>query len=119
MAVKLFYLRNKVFESLSSIEGIEINGSMENRLSHNISLYIEGVEAKALINEVKEYLAISAGSACTADNINPSHVIIALGYDEDRAFSTVRFGLGRFTTEEDINKAIRILIPAIKKLKNL
>ncbi len=116
---RLFKLRNKLYEALISRDEIEINGSMKNRLNHNLSISIKGIEAKALIHELKDVLAISTGSACTADNISPSHVIKALGYNEDRAFSTIRFGLGKFTTEEEIKTTIEKLVQTINKLRNL
>ena len=64
-------------------------------------------------------MAISAGSACTFEEVSPSHVIIALGYDEERAFSSIRFGLGRFTTEKDIQRSIKVITEAVIKLKNM
>lgn len=118
-AERLASLRDKLRERLMSQTNVEINGSMANRLAHNLSVYIKDVEAKALINEVKGKVAISAGSACTTDEVKPSYVITALGHDEDRAFSTIRFGLGRFTTEEEIIKTIEVLESTIKTLQNM
>lgn len=116
---RLSKLRDKLYQHLSAQVDVEVNGSFENRLPHNLSLYIKGIEAKALINEVKDKVALSAGSACTTDDVKPSHVLMGLGYDEQRAFSTIRFGLGRLTTDEDINFTIKTLIEAIKRLQNL
>ena len=112
-------LRDKLYQGIASKVKVELNGTLKNRLTHNLSLYIDGINAKALINEVKDSLAISSGSACSTDSVKPSYVITALGYDPDRAHSTIRFGLGRFTTEQEINQAIEVVSKATIKLKNL
>ena len=118
-AERLRYLRNKLYEGISEKTKVEINGNLNKNLSHSLNLFFDGIEAKALINEVKDEVAISSGSACTSKDVNPSHVIIALGYDEDRAFSSIRIGLGRFTSEEDIQKTIDVITEAAIKLKNM
>ncbi|MDD4353111.1 MAG: cysteine desulfurase family protein, partial [Candidatus Nanoarchaeia archaeon] len=112
-------LRDKLYELISSKIKVEINGTLKNRLPHNLSLYIEGIDAKALINEIKDYVACSTGSACTSNNIKPSYVILSLGYNANRANSTIRFGLGRFTTDEEIEQVAKILIKSVEKLKRL
>jgi cysteine desulfurase len=116
---RLKKLTQKLYLGITSAIKVEINGSTEDRLSHNLNLYFEGIDAKALINEVKDVVAISAGSACNSDDVTPSHVILALGYDKDRAYSSVRFGLGNSTTEGDIEKTIEVITKAVDKLKNL
>ena len=83
-------------------KGALINGSRENRLAHNVSVCFPGIEGKAIINSVSKQVAISAGSACTTQTVEPSHVILALGFGEERAHSTIRAGLGRFNTEDEI-----------------
>ena len=110
-------LTMNLYDRLS--EHVQLNGDLNNRIPGNLNLFVEDVDSKALINEVKTSLAISAGSACNSDEVTPSHVILALGYDDNRAYSSIRIGLGRFTTEEEINKVVNVLIPAIKKLRNL
>ncbi len=118
-AERLRKLTQRLYEGISSEVQVEINGQSENKLSHNLNLFFEGIEAKALINEVKDVIAISAGSACNSNDVKPSHVLMALGYDEDRAYSSVRFGLGRETTEKDIEITIKTIIDAVNKLNNL
>ena len=98
---------------------VQVNGDLKNNLSHNLNLYIKGTEAKAVLNLIKNNLAISAGSACSTENVKPSHVLMALGYEKERAFSSLRFGLLRDTTEEDIDNTILIISKAVKKLKML
>jgi len=95
-----------------------INGG-EPKLAHNINLYLPGIKAKALLNLIKKDISISAGSACTTDDVKPSHVLLALGFDEERAFSSIRIGLGRFTTEKEIDKVISVISGAISRLKSL
>jgi cysteine desulfurase len=118
-AKHLNMLRTKLYKNLSSKVNIILNGSFDNRLTHNLSLYIPNVDAKALINEVKNDLALSSGSACTAENLTPSHVILALGHNVERAHATIRIGLGKYTTEKDIKNTVDILATAINKLRAL
>lgn len=111
-------LRDKLFDNLKKSIDIEINGPpFEKRLSHNLNIYVKGIDAKALLNEVKNKIAISAGSACTAKDVKPSYVIEALGYDDQRAFSSIRIGLCKDTNEKDIEIASQSIIEAVKKLQ--
>ena len=106
-----------IFENV----GGELNGHPSNRLTHNLNVCFPGVEGKAIINSISKEIAISAGSACTAKNVEASHVILALGYDEDRAHSSIRIGLGRFNSEEEIEyctKKILELVPALKNISS-
>jgi len=82
--------------------GAKLNGHPTKRLSHNLNVYFEGVESKAIINSISKKIAISTGSACTTQIIEPSHVILSLGYDEERAHSSIRIGFGRFNFEDEI-----------------
>ena len=118
-STKLKKLTSKLYDKISSKVNAEINGNSENKLSHNLNLFFEGIEAKALINEIKEVLAVSAGSACTSEDVKPSHVLLAMGFDENRAYSSVRFGLGKTTTEQEINIAAESIADAINKINNL
>ena len=72
-----------------------------------------------IINGVSKEISISAGSACTAETVEPSHVILALGYDEEYAHSSIRIGLGRFTNESDVNYCIEVISKMVKSLKNI
>jgi cysteine desulfurase len=112
-------LRNKLFDGISSKVKVDMNGNSKNKLPNNLNLYFENVDAKALINEVKDVLAISTGSACNSDDISPSHVLKAMGYDEERAYCSIRFGLGKETTEEEIKITIDEIIKVVTKLRNL
>ena len=97
--------------------GATENGDPACKLRHNISLTFPGVEGKAIINSVSKEVAISAGSACTTQTVEPSHVLLALGLAEEDAHSSIRIGLGRFNTEEEIDHSIAAIADAVKSLK--
>lgn len=109
---------DRMLEAFQSVGGL-LNGHTTNRLPHNLNVCFPGVESKAIINSVSKEIAISAGSACTTQTVEPSYVILALGYDENRAHSSIRIGLGRFNRVEDIDyctEAISNLIGSLKKI---
>ena len=101
-----------------NIDGVERNGHPVQRLPQNLNLYIRDVESRALLLELRDTIAFSTGSACTTATIEPSHVILALGFGESRAYSSVRFGLGRFTNDQDIEIATHGFIDAIMAIRN-
>lgn len=90
-----------------------LNGHPESRLAHNLNVRFPGIDGKAIINTVSDRLAISAGSACTARTVEPSHVLLAMGLDEEQAHQSIRLGLGRFTTHDDILQAADIILDAL------
>ncbi len=98
-------------EILEGITNVRRNGDLENRLPNNSSLTFRGIDAEALIMNMPE-LALSTGSACTSGALEPSHVLTAIGLSREDAYSTVRVGLGRFTTQEDVAKAAEIMVKA-------
>ena len=93
-----------LLEKLSDV-GAKLNGHPEKRLAHNLNVRFDGIEGKAIINSVSKKLAISAGSACTTQFVEPSHVLLALGLTEDQAHSSIRIGCNRFNTDEEIQIA--------------
>ena len=99
--------------------GALLNGHRQDRLAHNLNVCFPGIESKAVINSVSQEVAISAGSACTADTVEPSHVILALGHDEQRAHSSVRIGMGRFNTDADIDAASEIIREQVSRLAKI
>ena len=99
--------------------GALLNGHRQDRLAHNLNVCFPGIESKAVINSVSREVAISAGSACTADTVEPSHVILALGHDEQRAHSSVRIGMGRFNTDSDIDAASEIIREQVSRLAKI
>ena len=110
-----------VKKMLKAFEGVggKLNGHPINRLPYNLNISFPGIESKAIINGLSKDIAISSGSACTAQTVEPSHVILALGHNEEYAHSSIRIGLGRFTKEEDVSHCTNVVLKMIKKLKNL
>lgn len=100
------------------IAGIALNGHPTDRLAHNLNIYIPGIESRAFIAGLRD-LAIATGSACTSASVEPSHVIMALGFGEARAHGSLRFGLGRANTGEQIDIAIAIVAERVAKLRAL
>lgn len=112
-------LRDLLLARLDEVRGIEVNGAMENRLAGNLNVSFQHVDAEALVMRVRDQLAVSTGSACSADSLEPSTVLLALGLDDERAESAVRFGLGRFTTQEEVENAARIVLDAVSTLRRM
>lgn len=119
--VRLAALRDRLFDHLQSrIERVELNGPALGplRLANNLNCSFADVEGEALMMSTGE-LAVSSGSACTSSNPEPSHVLRALQMDDDRIRSSLRFGLGRFTTEQEIDRAADLLVEAVNRLRSL
>lgn len=106
----------KMMSEFSKIGG-KMNGHPVKRLAHNLNVRFEGVDGKAIINSVSKKLAISAGSACTTQSVEPSHVLLAIGLDEEHAHSSIRIGCSRFNNDEEIASAIDEICAALKLLK--
>ncbi|HWC98380.1 MAG TPA: IscS subfamily cysteine desulfurase [Candidatus Sulfopaludibacter sp.] len=103
---------------MAGLEGVEINGTMERRLPGNLNVSIAGVDAETLLIALPD-IALSTGSACTSATVEPSHVLKALGLSRDRAHSSVRFGLGRFNTEAEVDAALSKILAAVAKLRHM
>ena len=99
--------------------GAKLNGHPEKRLAHNLNVRFDGIESKAIINSVSKKIAISAGSACTTQIVEPSHVLLALGLSEDQTHSSIRVGCGRFNTEEEIKIAADEIYHAVESLAKI
>ena len=111
-------LRDRLFGGLSAMEEIYINGDMERRVPHNLNVSFNYVEGESLIMAVKD-LAVSSGSACTSASLEPSYVLRALGRSDELAHSSIRFSVGRFTTEEEIDFAVALLRDKVGKLREM
>jgi cysteine desulfurase len=111
-------LRDRLFDGLSAMEEIYVNGDMERRVPHNLNVSFNYVEGESLIMAVKD-LAVSSGSACTSASLEPSYVLRALGRSDELAHSSIRFSVGRFTTEEEIDFAIALLRDKVGKLREM
>jgi len=114
---RLSNLRDKMLQKIkSSHPDVILNGSIDQRLAHNLNLCFPGLEAESLIMKMKD-IACSTGSACSSANLEPSHVIKALGYGNELSHSAIRFSLGRFNTEEEIEIAIAEIISTVSIIK--
>ena len=111
-------LHDRLWNGLSDIEEVYLNGNAEQRVPHNLNVSFNFVEGESLIMGIKE-LAVSSGSACTSASLEPSYVLRALGRSDELAHSSIRFTIGRFTTESDVDFAIDLLKSKIAKLRDL
>jgi cysteine desulfurase len=111
-------LRDRLYAGLKDIEEVHLNGDMEQRVPHNLNVSFNFVEGESLIMAIKD-LAVSSGSACTSASLEPSYVLRALGRSDELAHSSIRFSIGRFTTEEEVDYAIKLLHEKIGKLREL
>ncbi|WMY09445.1 IscS subfamily cysteine desulfurase [Paraburkholderia phenoliruptrix] len=111
-------LRDRLLRGLSEIEEVYVNGDMEKRVPHNLNISFNFVEGESLIMAVKD-VAVSSGSACTSASLEPSYVLRALGRNDELAHSSIRFTVGRFTTEQDVDYVINLLKTKIAKLRDL
>jgi len=116
---KIFGLRERLRKGLEAkLDEVYINGSMEHRLPNNLNMSFAYVEGESLLMGIND-VAVSSGSACTSATLEPSYVLKALGVGEDLAHTSIRFGLGRFTTEEEVDYVIDKMVQVVTKLREL
>ncbi|NEP06719.1 MAG: aminotransferase class V-fold PLP-dependent enzyme, partial [Okeania sp. SIO4D6] len=115
-AKRLTTLRQRLWEKLQTVENIFLNGHPTQRLPGNLNISVEGVDGQALLLGLQPVVAVSSGSACTSAKIAPSHVLAALGRSEKLAYASVRFGIGRFNTAEEIDLVAEHAIATITSL---
>ena len=112
-------LTKKLYDGIvNDIPEIYLNGDKEQRIYGNLNLSFAYIEGESLIMAIQD-LAVSSGSACTSASLEPSYVLRAIGVSEDLAHTSIRFGIGRFTTEEEIDYAIKVIKKAVSKLRDL
>lgn len=116
--VRIRRLRDKLLHGLQNIEEVYVNGDLEHRVPHNLNISFNYVEGESLIMAVKG-IAVSSGSACTSASLEPSYVLRALGRSDELAHSSIRFSIGRFTTDEDVDYTISLMEGKIDKLREL
>ena len=109
-------LRDRLARGLEQIEEVYVNGDLERRVPHNLNVSFNFVEGESLIMAIKD-IAVSSGSACTSASLEPSYVLRALGRSDELAHSSIRFTVGRFTTEEEIDFAVELIKGKIDKLR--
>jgi cysteine desulfurase len=111
-------LRDRLLKGIEDIEEVYVNGDLERRIPHNLNVSFNFVEGESLVMAVKD-LAVSSGSACTSASLEPSYVLRALGRSDELAHSSIRFTMGRFTTQEEIDYAIDLIKRKVGKLREL
>ncbi|MCC2614943.1 IscS subfamily cysteine desulfurase [Aestuariibacter halophilus] len=115
---RILMLRNRLWDGIKDIEAVYINGDMTHRVAHNLNVSFAYVEGESLIMALKD-MAVSSGSACTSASLEPSYVLRALGLNDELAHSSIRFSIGRFTTEAEIDHVVSVIRNAIDKLREM
>ena len=116
---RLRRLRDRLWDGIrSNIPEIYLNGNWEHRSPHNLNVSFAFIEGESLMMALKD-IACSSGSACTSASLEPSYVLRALGRDDELAHSSIRFTLGRFTTEEEIDYVVKSLVEKVAKLREM
>ena len=116
---RVLALRERLRHGLEAgLDLLTVNGSLEHRLPGNLNVSFAYVEGEALMMAIKD-VAVSSGSACTSASLEPSYVLRAMGVSEDLAHSSIRFGVGRFTTEEEIDHVVRLVVEKVNKLRDM
>jgi len=116
---RVLALRERLRHGLEAgLDLLTVNGSLEHRLPGNLNVSFAYVEGEALMMAIKD-VAVSSGSACTSASLEPSYVLRAMGVSEDLAHSSIRFGVGRFTTEEEIDHVVRLVVEKVRKLRDM
>jgi cysteine desulfurase len=109
-------LRDELCRGLSQLPSVQVNGDLEQRLPGNLNMSFAGVDSEALMMALND-IAVSSGSACTSATIEPSYVLRALGLSDDLAHSSIRFSIGRFTTDEEVGYVVERFTDAVTRLR--
>jgi cysteine desulfurase len=117
---RLRNLRERLRQGLlAELDEVFVNGSLTERLPHNLHMSFAYVEGESLLMGINEVMAVSAGSACSSATVEPSYVLTAVGVGEDRIHHSIRFGLGRFNTEDEVDYTVKRIVETVKKLREL
>lgn len=114
---RLSELQDYLWKQLSQVEGVYLNGHPTQRLAGNLNISVEGVDSAALLLGLQPVMAVSSGSACSSTNTAPSHVLMALGHSEKLAYASIRFGIGRFNTAQEIEEVAQHAVSTIQSLR--
>ena len=115
---KIKQLRDRLLEGFSDMEEVVVNGDIEQRVPGNLNISFNYVEGESLMMAISD-VAVSSGSACTSASLEPSYVLRALGRSDELAHSSIRFSIGRYTTEKDVDDAVRLVREKVEKLRDL
>jgi cysteine desulfurase len=116
---RIVKLRDRLENGLMQVEESYLNGHKTNRLPHVANISFKHVEGEGLLMGINKYIALSSGSACTSASLEPSYVLKALGLGDDLAHSSLRFGLSRFSTEEEVDYTIKAVTDTVNKLREM
>ena len=116
-STRLTQLRQRLWQPLSQLEGVYLNGHPTQRLPGNLNISVEGVDGSALLLGLQPVVAVSSGAACSSVKTAPSHVLMALGHSEALAYASIRFGLGRCNTAAELDKVVQHLLGTIQSLR--
>jgi cysteine desulfurase len=118
-AARVGALRDRLYQGLTAgLDDIHVNGSLAHRVPGNLNVSFGGVDGESLLMTLKD-VAISSGSACTSASLEPSYVLRCLGVDDELAHSSIRFGVGRFNTQEEIDYIIELVVASVRRLREL
>lgn len=118
-AARVSVLRDKLQKGLCQLEETYVNGNQDNRMPHVTNISFKHVEGEGLMMTFNQNIAVSSGSACTSASLEPSYVLVALGLGDDLAHSSIRFSLGRFTTEEEVEDTIALVSKGVNHMRDL
>ena len=116
--IRIHTLRDRLWAGLSGIEEVYLNGDLDQRVPHNLNVSFNYIEGESLMMAVKD-LAVSSGSACTSSSLEPSYVLKAIGREDELAHSSIRFSVGRYTTEADVDYAVALIKSKVTQLREL
>ncbi|SPJ16729.1 cysteine desulfurase used in synthesis of Fe-S cluster (tRNA 4-thiouridine sulfurtransferase) [Burkholderiales bacterium] len=111
-------LRDRLLQGLADLDAVHINGDMDQRVPHNLNISFNFVEGESLMMAIKD-IAVSSGSACTSASLEPSYVLRALGLPDELAHSAIRFSLGRYTTAQEVDSAIKLIKHSVNRLREM
>lgn len=112
-------LQKVALDEIKGMKGVRINGSMEHRIPNNLNISFMGVEGESLMLRVDDRVAVSSGSACTSQSLEPSHVLHAMGIPAEQAHTAIRIGFSRFTTEDEVRFAMRAIREEVERLRSI
>ena len=110
-------LRDRLWQGLQPLGGVTLNGCLDQRLAHNLNVSVDGVDGARLHSALRRRLAVSGGSACSSSSGEPSHVLLALGRSRQQAAASVRFGLGRANTADQMDQALAWFSEQVQALR--
>jgi cysteine desulfurase len=115
--LRLRALRDRLWTALSTLDGIHLNGPIDLRLPNNLNVRVDNVHGESLLKAISADVAVSSGAACATASAEPSHVLRAIGLSDEEARASIRFGIGRFTTEQEIDIAAARVVAAVRHLR--